>query len=521
MSEPDTQAPPAAPDAAIPAPDMSQYIRTYAKDVAQLSGKGNVGAIQKTKPAKQKPEPEKAKGEVSDGVEFDAVDQPFFEAAKKPEEAPREMVQLESRTELDQYVDGGAPAPTQPEKAVEEERSALLARLRAKTAVPTMSTPVPDVAPAAQPAVVETPKPAPVFAEPKPEPVHPMPPLYREPIEEVPPPAPLPKPVPAPIPTPKPQAAAPFHSFSTDFKDRTAKTNASSFSVLAAGLDAGQAVAERSAPTTSERPPVFVLVGGALLLLLAAGGAYAGYLYIGARHEVPAIVLSVPSLIFADEYKKLEGSGAVLMDALATTATDPVAPSTAVVTYVGYPATEEAGTIAGTPAPGGYLIKALALAAPELLLRNTLPESTVGVINEGGDTKPFFIFRVSSYERTFAAMLTWEPRMMRELAVLYPLYPEEAFEPQVDLSLVATSTASTSPALATSTPVVAPVAPAPVTVSGRFVDAVVANRDVRILRDSRGRSIMLYGYADRETLIVARNEAAFAALLVRLSAGAK
>jgi hypothetical protein len=52
----------------------------------------------------------------------------------------------------------------------------------------------------------------------------------------------------------------------------------------------------------------------------------------------------------------------------------------------------------------------------------------------------------------------------------------------------------------------------------RFEDVVVANRDVRILRDTRGRSLLLYGYADKETLIIARNEASFAALLTRLSA---
>ncbi len=513
---------------AAPAQDMSQYIRTYAKDVAQVSGKGNVGALPKRK---SEPVPKvvaaekKKRGEVSDGVEFDAAEQPFFEAQQKPERPDREVVDLESSAELDQYVESDSqPAPKDDAK---EKRDEVLARLRAKMTLPKAAMPVPDVvqtAPTRAPVpiqVAEQPVPVPQFAEPKPEPVHAMPPLYREPIEEVPAPAPVPTPIAPRPPTPKPQAAAPFHSFSTDFKDRTEATKSSSFSVLAAGLDAGQAVASRTEVTRGERPPILILVAGVALLVFGLGGAYAAYLYIGARHEVPVITLSVPSLIFADEYKKVEGTGGALLQALATVASEQLAPGTAVVTYIGQPATGETGTLAGSPAPGGVLIKALSLSAPDLLLRNIEESSTVGVINEGGDTRSFFILRVSSYERTFAAMLTWEPLMVREIGVLYPMYPDDLPEPSVDLSLVATSTATTTLATASSTVPVMPSTPPPVTVSGRFVDAVVANRDVRILRDSRGRSIMLYGYADRETLIIARNEAAFAALLVRLSAGAK
>ena len=134
----------------------------------------------------------------------------------------------------------------------------------------------------------------------------------------------------------------------------------------------------------------------------------------------------------------------------------------------------------------------------------------MGVIHEGGETRAFFALRVSSYERTFAGMLTWEPLMMRDLGLLYPLYPEDVIEePVVDLS------ASTTPKVASTTP---RIVPAPAVSRGRFEDTVVANRDVRILRDTRGRSLLLYGYADKETLVIARNEASFAALITRLAA---
>ena len=50
-----------------------------------------------------------------------------------------------------------------------------------------------------------------------------------------------------------------------------------------------------------------------------------------------------------------------------------------------------------------------------------------------------------------------------------------------------------------------------------FVDAVVDNHDVRILKDAAGRSLMLYGFKDQQTLIIARDEAAFTLLVDRLN----
>ena len=110
-------------------------------------------------------------------------------------------------------------------------------------------------------------------------------------------------------------------------------------------------------------------------------------------------------------------------------------------------------------------------------------------MNAGAESRAFFIMKVSSYERTFAGMLEWEPRMLADLELLYPPHANE-------------STGTSTPA---------------VTALPSFSDEIVSNRDVRVLRDSVGRSLILYGYRDKETLIVARDEAAFAELLERLS----
>jgi hypothetical protein len=87
-------------------------------------------------------------------------------------------------------------------------------------------------------------------------------------------------------------------------------------------------------------------------------------------------------------------------------------------------------------------------------------------------------------------MLGWEPTMATDLALLYP---------------------SASPTTSTGA------APQIIAVP-RFIDSTVANHDVRVLKDSANQTILIYGYRDKETLIIAKNESAFTALLVRLSA---
>lgn len=489
MSTPDPQA--------APTKDLSQYIRTFAKDAAAL-GKQGAGVPPLATPKPQPVAEQKPVGDKADGVQFEPIEDVRGAKVEKNEQP----VVIESREELDSYV---TPKPSNPQPVPappEEDRAAVLERLRAKVAL--QKPPEPQTLPVV---AVEEARPAPpVFMTPPEPPVNPMPPLYREPIDEE--PVPVATPVPEPIiaPLPAPETPTPMHTYKSDFTDRVGTHSTTQFSVLAAEQDVKPA--SRQTPTKTKRS-LIPIIAGVVLLLLAGTASYAAYLYVGARHTVPVVTLSVPSLIVADEYKKLSGTGPELMRELAQVANEVLVNGNALVTYIEQPATGTSGVIAGSPASGGVLIAALNLPAPDLLLRNITEASTVGVIREGGDTRAFFVLRVSSYERTFAGMLTWEPLMERDVGLLYPLYVgAPAPEPEVDLN-----TASTTKA-ATSTPPVQTTIPA--TSRGRFEDTIVANRDVRILRDTQGRALMLYGYADKETLIVARNEASFAALLTRL-----
>jgi hypothetical protein len=129
----------------------------------------------------------------------------------------------------------------------------------------------------------------------------------------------------------------------------------------------------------------------------------------------------------------------------------------------------------------------------------------MGLVNAGGAQTPFFILSVDSYPDTFAGMLAWEPRMQHDLAPLFPLNASATFLAPESETATATTTATSTP-----TPQASPF-------TGTFRDEVVSNHDVRVYRDIGEQSVLLYGYWDKKTLVIARDPAAFTEILRRLA----
>ncbi len=550
---------PATPASIVVEPeDRSKYIRTMAKDMAALSGVPLTPVVAKpTPPPVQTPLPAPVVREPK---------KPFFKVVeKRPRPLPPAPVYVPSPP---------VPSPN-PEPIL--ERAAILERLRQKVSESAQMSIQQSPAPAIP---VELPKPEPLIvsaplarapAPTPPPPPAPTPPPMPVPVPIPPPPAPTPPPAPAPIPQapaavpppspppvpasawsnipssapqfappsepvperippirketyrepietyvpPRPAVSAPeaLHTYTSDFSDRIDTKSASAFSVLAAEQDAHVTLPARSEPAPDHKKTLIAVGTGIVLLLLAGGGVFATYQFVMTMRNTPIASLTVPSIVFADEYRELSGTGLDLMESLALAANSALLPGNVLVTYILTSSSSEDGPILTSPAGGKAFMYALAVPAPDILLRNIAEQSTIGVVNTGGDTKAFFALRVDSYERTYAGMLTWEPLMARDLALLYPLYPATIPE-RVETVTVSTTTA-TSTATTTSvtvTPSFAIEAPA----RTRFEDTVVANHDVRVLRDTNGRSLILYGYADKRTLLIVRDEAAFEALLPRL-----
>jgi hypothetical protein len=288
---------------------------------------------------------------------------------------------------------------------------------------------------------------------------------------------PLPKPAPPPPPLPPlppsliPEtqraaasaAEAPLRTYKSDFVDEVRAREASTADILAAESDRPRAAA---APPAARASDTRLMVGaGALILLgvLAAGGAY----FYASRPAAIVLEPTPSTRIFIDDQAEVAGQGAVLAAAISRSLATP-------------PGVNNVRELL-LASSSSSIFAALALPAPAILLRNLESAgSLAGIVNAGGASSPFFILSVDSYADTFAGMLAWEPSMGHDLGALYPPYA------------------------ATGTP-------------AAFTDEVLLNHDVRALVDGAGRTILLYGYFDPNTLLIARDEPALALILDRLA----
>jgi hypothetical protein len=499
--------------------DPSPYIRTFAKDFAALAAQNPELAAEANSTHKHKKQkeqkivaaaplavPERPKENLSElDTEAAALDartregvlsiptkesnEDHIQTVDLPEIAPGDIISQVSEAEPEPFTPAPTLAPMSPIAPVasiapltenqpsDKERAEILARLKAK-----VQESRPDIVLAA-PIVIEVPEP--VISTPPP------PPVTLAPVQQI-------------------ETPSPIHTYKTDFNDHVEKKQASTFSILAAEKDApNKSIAVRPARRNGNK--ALVIVSGILLVLVGVGGMYAAYVYMS--KNAPVLISTGPaSLIPADSQIKLAGTGSELMRALASTAQQPLPANSVLLTYVDFSTTTSQG-VTETQASGGAFLTALNLTAPDILIRNIDPSSMVGIVHANTQTAPFFILRVTSYERTFAGMLQWEPTMYASLSTLYPTYPNPPAQTQTNTSTTSAKIAASSTPAKIFIPVIDSTAPAQ-----QFIDEVVANRTARALKDKAGRTLVLYGYADKQTLIIARDEAAFALLLGRLNA---
>ena len=534
--------------------DSSPYIRTYAKDFAELAAKNpelaaaNRAMAKKSRPQKENKPVEakknpwhlsKQKSQIEsrtslaqkpkemsslDAIanDLDAQTQGQVQGEARPPEAAEEAFELPKIAQGDiiaaqpeKPIVSAPPAFTTPEPSTtfvetasapnqepafaapgNEDRAAILARLKERVAAHEVENPVQPIAPVSVSNMMPRHEVAPVMPV-TPEPAVEPPPVFATPLA-----APG---IPAQIPVPAAESPSPIHTYTSDFADRIDTQHASTFSVLAAEKDAP---APRRVPAPQKKKAVTFLpvVIGIVLLLVGAGAVFGAYEYMS-KNTPPQSVLGPPSLINPDEKVELKGTGSTLMSALATKASEPLPNGNVLLTYVNESTTTSEGVVE-QQATGGAFVTSLNLSAPDILLRNIEPASMVGIVHAGNETRPFFILSVDSYERTFAGMLQWEPGMLNSLGALYPLYPATS----APNSTITTGTSTAPiflPAINSNTP------------NRQFIDEVVSNHSARVLRDSGGRTLILYGYADKQTLIIDRDEASFTLLLGRLAASNK
>lgn len=119
---------------------------------------------------------------------------------------------------------------------------------------------------------------------------------------------------------------------------------------------------------------------------------------------------------------------------------------------------------------------------PSPLLRSLDSQFLLGIHSFNGN-QPFLILKTNFYENAAAGMYSWEKDMAGEILPLFGI----AQNGKSDIY------------------------------EKDFVDAVVKNKDVRMLRDNANQPVVMYYFKDKKTIIITTNEATLSELITRLS----
>ena len=91
--------------------------------------------------------------------------------------------------------------------------------------------------------------------------------------------------------------------------------------------------------------------------------------------------------------------------------------------------------------------------------------------------EPFIILRTNDFPVSFAGMLKWENNMVLDLGRLFTIFQNIG------------------------------------TTTDTFIDKTLKNKDLRVLKKNDGKTVLLYSFIDKNTLVITTNENIFTAIL--------
>jgi|SRR3989344_4771935 len=130
----------------------------------------------------------------------------------------------------------------------------------------------------------------------------------------------------------------------------------------------------------------------------------------------------------------------------------------------------------GAPAPIRDVLSILAPRIPPSLARSVEDKYMFGVYSFDTN-EPFIILSISDYAGSYAGMLKWETDLAYDLGPLFGIEQNAT------------------------------------TTSYLFTDKAIKNKDIRLLQDSKGDTLLLYSFLDKNTLLITSNEKIFNAIL--------
>ena len=322
------------------------------------------------------------------------------------------------------------------------------------------------------------------------------------------PPAPPLKPsapkAPAPQAAPKPEEPLipPLQTYQGDIESIIQSTGASTVSIAAA-----EAARRAEAPLAKVAPPVNwkgllkhggMIAGGAMLFVIAGGVLYLAYDRLVATVPIPQAAPAPFIPVDGTIPLALPPGGLLrttLMEALESARRNNTLSLGLIGMVTIFETTQTEDDITYAPLGLEDWLPVLAPNLPAELLRTLTGAHVLGVHTYDG-TQAFFLFEVDSYERAFAAMLTWERTMRGDLLPLFNREPR----PRLLEEGAAVSEVGTVPQL----------------IQTGFSDKILENRDARVILNTSSDILLLWAPLGPNLFVITTNEYTLREIISRL-----
>ncbi|MEI8123627.1 MAG: hypothetical protein WCG60_00445 [bacterium] len=189
------------------------------------------------------------------------------------------------------------------------------------------------------------------------------------------------------------------------------------------------------------------------------------------------IVTEIPKIMTADIEEKID-IGSINLSRIKTTIKERIVQSATKLGQIKQFTLFENDGISNNIINSTKFIGLLKLNIPDKLLRNIKPEYFLGMHNFDGNQK-FMILKTSSYDVTFAEMLSWENYLWQDFKEIFELNSGE------------TSLNGENQNIGIEVK--------------QFQDMIFSNKDCRVVKDTSGKIVFLYSIINPETVLITTN----------------
>ena len=285
-----------------------------------------------------------------------------------------------------------------------------------------------------------------------------------------------------PEPTVPEHRIAPLHTYASDMAEALKENQGS---VIKIALDE-QHKREAEGVVQKEKPKNRIFLFASILLIALGGASYYGITwYTQQTTQAPVVVdttVKQQGIVFANGNRDVS-IATLTSDGLQNTLAPLLTPpgtSTGLITKLSLTTPSIDGS--AKPLDARTALSLFAPSARDVLLRSLDTDYMVGTY-DGDKTYFFALFTTDDYDTTLAELLRYEGKMFDDWYRTFSI------------------TVSTQDNL----------------FQKSFTDKVLYNKDTRVLQNSAGNSVLIYGFLDSKTFIITNSEKALQEISLRLA----